>query len=76
LAWFWCSQSWDSREKIWNLSLPRFGFYFRFLSCFLMFYSVWLIRDINELSRQEVDEIITMCSRKDCVSSSDDIHKR
>ncbi|XP_059431871.1 nuclear pore complex protein NUP205 isoform X2 [Corylus avellana] len=34
------------------------------------------IRDINELSRQEVDEIITMCSRKDCVSSSDDIHKR
>jgi nuclear pore complex protein Nup205 len=34
------------------------------------------IRDINELSRQEVDEIISMCSRKDCVSSSDDIHKR
>jgi hypothetical protein len=33
------------------------------------------IRDINELSRQEVDKIITMCSRKDCVSSSDDIHK-
>lgn len=34
------------------------------------------IRDVNELSRQEVDTIIDMCSRKDCVSSSDDIHKR
>lgn len=34
------------------------------------------IRDINELSRQEVDEIINMCSRKDYVSSSDDIQKR
>ncbi|XP_031385732.1 nuclear pore complex protein NUP205 isoform X2 [Punica granatum] len=34
------------------------------------------IRNINELSRQEVDMIISMCSRKDCVSSSDNIQKR
>ncbi|KAG6723921.1 hypothetical protein I3842_03G232400 [Carya illinoinensis] len=34
------------------------------------------IRDINELSRQEVDEIISMCSQKECASSSDDIHRR
>ncbi|KAF2282365.1 hypothetical protein GH714_043827 [Hevea brasiliensis] len=29
------------------------------------------VRDINELSRQEVDEIISMCIRRECVSSSD-----
>ncbi|XP_065850095.1 nuclear pore complex protein NUP205 [Euphorbia lathyris] len=34
------------------------------------------IQDINELSRQEVDEIISMCVRRECVSSSDDIQKR
>lgn len=34
------------------------------------------IQDMNELSRQEVDEIISMCSRKECVSSSDNIQKR
>ncbi|XP_030954556.1 nuclear pore complex protein NUP205 isoform X1 [Quercus lobata] len=34
------------------------------------------IRDMNELSRQEVDEIINMYSRKDYVSPSDDIQKR
>ncbi|KAJ0031919.1 hypothetical protein Pint_13023 [Pistacia integerrima] len=34
------------------------------------------IRDINELSRQEVDEVINMCLRQDYVSSSDDIQKR
>lgn len=34
------------------------------------------IRDINELSRQEVDEIINLCSQKDWASSSDDIHRR
>ncbi|XP_048332084.1 nuclear pore complex protein NUP205 [Ziziphus jujuba] len=34
------------------------------------------IRDINELSRQEVDEIISMCARRDSVSSSDNIQKR
>ncbi|TKY73179.1 nuclear pore [Spatholobus suberectus] len=34
------------------------------------------IRDINELSRQEVDEIIDMCVRQDSVSSSDNIQKR
>ncbi|KAI3946411.1 hypothetical protein MKW92_042800 [Papaver armeniacum] len=34
------------------------------------------IRDINELSRQEVDEIISICVRQDCVSSTDNIHKR
>ncbi|KAL3535856.1 hypothetical protein ACH5RR_004317 [Cinchona calisaya] len=34
------------------------------------------IRDINELSRQEVDEIINMCSRQDCVSSSENIQRR
>lgn len=34
------------------------------------------IRDINELSRQEVDEIINMCSQKEWVSSSDDTQRR
>lgn len=34
------------------------------------------IRDINELSRQEVDEVINMCVRQDYASSSDDIQKR
>ncbi|GAA0150858.1 hypothetical protein LIER_09706 [Lithospermum erythrorhizon] len=34
------------------------------------------IRDINELSRQEVDEIITLCSREGNVLSSEDIEKR
>ncbi|XP_010250099.1 PREDICTED: nuclear pore complex protein NUP205 [Nelumbo nucifera] len=34
------------------------------------------IQDINELSRQEVDEIINICVKQDCVSSSDNIQKR
>ncbi|KAJ4958575.1 hypothetical protein NE237_025686 [Protea cynaroides] len=34
------------------------------------------IQDINELSRQEVDEIINICTRQNCVSSSDNIQKR
>ncbi|XP_020088373.1 nuclear pore complex protein NUP205 isoform X2 [Ananas comosus] len=34
------------------------------------------IRDINELPRQDVDEIIKVCMRQDCISSSDDIRKR
>ncbi|KAF7814524.1 nuclear pore complex protein NUP205 [Senna tora] len=34
------------------------------------------IGDINELSRQEVDEIINMCVRQDYISSSDNIQKR
>ncbi|XP_048227687.1 nuclear pore complex protein NUP205 isoform X2 [Ricinus communis] len=34
------------------------------------------IQDINELSRQEVDEIINMCVRRECVSSTDDIQKK
>ena len=34
------------------------------------------IGDINELSRQEVDEIINMCVQEDSVSSSDNIQKR
>ncbi|KAE8687445.1 NUP205 protein [Hibiscus syriacus] len=34
------------------------------------------IRDINELSRLEVDEVINMCVRQDLVSESDDIQKR
>jgi nuclear pore complex protein Nup205 len=34
------------------------------------------IQDINELSRQEVDEIINMCARQDCVLPSDNIQKR
>ncbi|KAK9269394.1 hypothetical protein L1049_001167 [Liquidambar formosana] len=34
------------------------------------------VQDINELSRQEVDEIINVCARQDCVSSSDNIQKR
>ncbi|KAK1312026.1 hypothetical protein QJS10_CPA07g00690 [Acorus calamus] len=33
------------------------------------------IQDINELSRQEVDEIINMFVRQDCVSSFDNIRK-
>ncbi|MED6124108.1 hypothetical protein PIB30_056009 [Stylosanthes scabra] len=34
------------------------------------------IRDINEMSRQQVDEIINMCVREDTLSSSDNIQKR
>ncbi|XP_077210823.1 nuclear pore complex protein (DUF3414) isoform X2 [Tasmannia lanceolata] len=34
------------------------------------------IQDINELSRQEVDEIISICMRQDCVLPSDNIRKR
>lgn len=34
------------------------------------------IQDINELSRQEVDEIINMCVPKGCISSSENIQKR
>ncbi|GAB2300342.1 hypothetical protein Dimus_034380 [Dionaea muscipula] len=34
------------------------------------------IQDINELSRQEVDEIISMLAEKDPVSSADNIHRR
>lgn len=34
------------------------------------------IQDINELSRQEVDEIINLCMRQDCVLPSDNIRKR
>lgn len=34
------------------------------------------IRDINEVSRQEVDEIINMFAQQVCVSSSDNIQKR
>lgn len=34
------------------------------------------IQNINELSRQEVDDIIDICKRQDCLSSYDSIHKR
>ncbi|KAK9141697.1 hypothetical protein Syun_011097 [Stephania yunnanensis] len=34
------------------------------------------IQDINELSRQEVDDIISMCVQKEIVSTSDNIQKR
>ncbi|KAL6992058.1 hypothetical protein U1Q18_010169 [Sarracenia purpurea var. burkii] len=34
------------------------------------------IQDINELSRQEVDEIINVCVPQNCASSSDNIQKR
>lgn len=34
------------------------------------------IRDINELARQEVDEIISMCVRQESASSSDNIQRR
>ncbi|XP_078177488.1 nuclear pore complex protein (DUF3414) isoform X2 [Carex rostrata] len=34
------------------------------------------IRNINELSRQEVDEIIKLCSQRDWISPSDNIRKR
>uniref|UniRef100_A0A0A9D591 Uncharacterized protein n=1 Tax=Arundo donax TaxID=35708 RepID=A0A0A9D591_ARUDO len=34
------------------------------------------IRDLNELSRKEVDEIIKVCMKQDCISPNDDIRKR
>uniref|UniRef100_A0A1D1ZKM6 Nuclear pore complex protein Nup205 n=3 Tax=Anthurium amnicola TaxID=1678845 RepID=A0A1D1ZKM6_9ARAE len=34
------------------------------------------IENINELSRQEVDEIIRICKREDCITSLDNIRKR
>ncbi|KAL0915304.1 hypothetical protein M5K25_015711 [Dendrobium thyrsiflorum] len=34
------------------------------------------IQNINELSRQEVDEIINVCMRQDCLSPNDNIRKR
>lgn len=34
------------------------------------------IRDVNELSRQEVDEVINMCARQNYVSATDDIQRR
>lgn len=34
------------------------------------------IRDINELSRQDVDAIIKMCDCQEYVAPSDNIHKR
>ncbi|XP_038984675.1 uncharacterized protein LOC120111531 isoform X2 [Phoenix dactylifera] len=39
-------------------------------------HSASLIQDINELSRQEVDEIINATMRHDCISSYDKIWKR
>ncbi|AQK69479.1 Nuclear pore complex protein NUP205 [Zea mays] len=34
------------------------------------------IRDLNELSRKEVDEIIKVCMKQDCISPNDNIRKR
>ncbi|KAL6888297.1 hypothetical protein ACP4OV_009323 [Aristida adscensionis] len=34
------------------------------------------IRDLNELSRKEVDEIIKACMKQDCISPNDNIRKR
>lgn len=34
------------------------------------------IRDINEVSRQDVDAIIKMCDCQEYVTASDNIHKR
>ncbi|KAG0532241.1 hypothetical protein BDA96_04G092100 [Sorghum bicolor] len=34
------------------------------------------IHDLNELSRKEVDEIIKVCMKQDCISPNDDIRKR
>ena len=45
-------------------------------ACALITFLSLQIRDINELSRQEVDEVINMCVRKDLVSASDDTQKR
>lgn len=63
-----------------NLSLYLHPDMFYIIACFInisnILYVVLQIRDINELSRQEVDEIINMCVRQDSVSSSDNIHKR
>jgi len=36
----------------------------------------WQIRDINELSRQDVDAIIKICDSQEYVTPSDNIHKR
>ncbi|TVU02504.1 hypothetical protein EJB05_51989 [Eragrostis curvula] len=33
-------------------------------------------RDLNELSRKEVDEIIKLCMKQDCISPNDNIRKR
>ena len=45
-------------------------------ACVLISFLSLQIRDINELSRQEVDEVINMCVRQDLVSASDDTQKR
>ncbi|KAK3156306.1 hypothetical protein QOZ80_2AG0105440 [Eleusine coracana subsp. coracana] len=34
------------------------------------------VRDLNELSRKEVDEIIKVCMKQDCISPNDSIRKR
>ncbi|WVZ77434.1 hypothetical protein U9M48_025299 [Paspalum notatum var. saurae] len=34
------------------------------------------IRDLNELSRKEVDEIIKVCMKQDCIALNDNIRKR
>jgi len=34
------------------------------------------VRDLNELSRKEVDEIIKLCMKQDCISPNDNIRKR
>lgn len=34
------------------------------------------VRDLNELSRKEVDEIIKVCMKQDCISPNDNIRKR
>uniref|UniRef100_I1NYC7 Nuclear pore complex protein NUP205 n=1 Tax=Oryza glaberrima TaxID=4538 RepID=I1NYC7_ORYGL len=34
------------------------------------------IRDLNELSRKEVDDIIKLCMKQDCISPNDNIRKR
>lgn len=48
-------------------------------TCFFLIQSCMYgsqIRDINELSRQDVDAIIKMCDCQEYVTPSDNIHKR
>uniref|UniRef100_M8CQ57 Uncharacterized protein n=1 Tax=Aegilops tauschii TaxID=37682 RepID=M8CQ57_AEGTA len=39
-------------------------------------WSGFQVRDLNELSRKEVDEIIKVCMKQDCISPNDNIRKR
>lgn len=60
------------------LILTHFNLYYIYI--YIYIYRIVLydlqIRDINELSRQDVDAIIKMCDCQEYVTASDNIHKR